>query len=150
MLHETKTRYVDFRRKRPRGHDPDTTFDFLGFTHLWGRSRQGHTVVCQITAKGRFTRALGAVRDWCKANRHQPLDEQQEHLARVIRGHCGYYGLTGNSKRLNRFRYQVIRHWRWALTRRNRERGVTWDRMTEFLQRYPLPPARVVRSIYAS
>ena len=150
VLHETKTRYVDFRRKRPRGHDPDTTFDFLGFTHLWGRSRRGHTVVCQITAKGRFTRGLRAVRDWCKANRHQPLDEQQEHLARVIRGHCGYYGLTGNSKRLNRFRYQVIRHWRWALTRRNRERGVTWDRMTELLQRYPLPPARVVRSIYAS
>ena len=37
-LHETKTRYVDFRSKRPRSHDPDTTFDFLGFTHVWGRS----------------------------------------------------------------------------------------------------------------
>ena len=91
-----------------------------------------------------------AVRDWCKANRHQPRDEQQARLTLVIRGHCCYYGLTGNSKRLNRFRYQVIRHWRWALTRRNRERGVTWDRMTELLKRYPLPPANVVRSIYAT
>ena len=85
-LHETKTRYVDFRPKRPRAHDPDTTFDFLGFTHVWGRSRRGRTVVRQITAKGRFTRALRAVHEWCKANRHRPLDEQQQHLARVIRG----------------------------------------------------------------
>ena len=89
-LHETKTRYVDFRPKRLRAHIPDTTFDFLGFTHVWGRSRQGWSVVRQITAKGRFTRALRAAHAWCKANRHLPLKEQHQHLARVIRGHCGY------------------------------------------------------------
>ena len=71
-LHATKTRYVDFRPKRPRGHDPDTTFDFLGFTHVWGRSRRGRNVVRQITAKDRFTRAVRAVLEWCKANLHRP------------------------------------------------------------------------------
>ena len=106
-LHETKTRHVDFRPKRPRAHDPDTTFDFLGFTHVWGRSRRGRNVVRQITAKDRFTRALKAVHEWCKSNRHRPLEEQHQHLAREIRGHCGYYGLTGNSKRLSGFRYWV-------------------------------------------
>ena len=43
-LHETKTRYVDFRRRRPYGRHwmaSATTFDFLGFTHVWGRSLQG-------------------------------------------------------------------------------------------------------------
>ena len=149
-LHETKTRYVDFRPTRPRAHDPDTTFDFLGFTHVWGRSQRGRIVVRQITAKGRFTRALRAVHQWCKANRHRPLDEQQRHLARTIRGHCGYYGLTGNSKRLSGFRYWVIRHWRKALARRSRKGRVTWDRMKEILDRYPLPPATVVHSIYAA
>ena len=94
VLHETKTRYVDFRAKRQRRHDPNTTFDFLGFTHVLGRSRRGRTVVRQITAKGRFTRAVKTVHDWCKDNRHRPLNEQQEHLAWVIRGHCSYYGLT--------------------------------------------------------
>ena len=149
-LHGTKTRYVDFRPERPRAHDPDTTFDFLGFTHVWGRSRRGRNVVRQITAKGRFTRALKTVHEWCKANRHRPLDEQHQHLARVIRGHCGYYGLTGNSKRLSGFRYWVIRHWRKALARRSRKGRVTWDRMKDILNRYPLPPATVVHSIYAA
>ena len=53
-LHETKTRYVDFRPKRPRTHSPDKAFDFLGFTHVWGPSQNGWSVVRQFTAKGRF------------------------------------------------------------------------------------------------
>ena len=148
-LHKTKTRYVDFRPIRPRTHSPDRTFDFLGFTHVWGRSQNGWNVVRQITAKSRFTRALKAVNAWCKANRHRPLQEQHLYLSRVIRGHCNYYGLTGNSSRLSGFRYWVIRHWRKALARRTRAGRVTWDRMTELLNRYPLPPAKVVHSIYA-
>ena len=148
-LHETKTRYVDFRPNRPRMHALDTTFDFLGFTHVWGRSQNGWNVVRQITAKGRFTRALKAVNAWCKANRHRPLTEQHQHLSRVIRGHSNYYGLTGNSKRLSGFRYWVIRYWRKALARRTRAGRVTWDRMTVLLNRYPLPPAKVMHSIYA-
>ena len=65
-LHEAKTRYVDFRRRRPYGRHwmaSATTFDFLGFTHVWGRSLQGKDVVRQITAKGRFTRALKSVHE---------------------------------------------------------------------------------------
>ena len=111
-LHATKTRYVDFRPQRRQGHDPDTTFDFLGFTHLWVRSRRGKSVVRQITAKSRFARAVKAVHDWCKRNRHLPIKHQHEHLSRVLRCHCGYYGLTGNGKRLGWFRNQVIRAWR--------------------------------------
>ena len=75
-LHETKTRYVDFRRRRPYGRHwmaSATTFDFLGFTHVWGRSMQGKDVVRQITAKGRFARALKSVHEWCKRHRHLPI-----------------------------------------------------------------------------
>jgi RNA-directed DNA polymerase len=63
-LHPTKTRFVDFRFKRPGGRHPaavGTTFDFLGFTHVWGLSRNGKNVVRQITAKDRYARALAAV-----------------------------------------------------------------------------------------
>ena len=72
-LHATKTRYVDFRPKRSPGHDPGATFDFLGFTHVWGRLRRGYSVVRQITAKSRFARAVKAVNDWCRKHRHAPL-----------------------------------------------------------------------------
>ena len=89
------------RRRRPYGRHwmaSATTFDFLGFTHVWGRSMRGKDVVRQITAKGRFARALKSVHDWCKRYRHLPVKAQQDYLARVIRGHCAYFGLTGNSQ----------------------------------------------------
>ena len=64
-LHPDKTRFVDFRSYRPDGKDhPDTdgtSFTFLGFCHVWGKSRRGNRVVWQITAKKRFARALAAV-----------------------------------------------------------------------------------------
>ena len=148
-LHETKTRYVDFRRRRPYGRHwmaSATTFDFLGFTHVWGRSMQGKDVVRQITAKGRFARALKSVHQWCKRYRHLSVKVQQDHLARLIRGHCAYYGLTGNGKRLEWFRYQVARIWRKWLSRRSRLRRLNWDRMNVLLKRYPLPYVTFTRS----
>ncbi len=148
-LHETKTRYVDFRRRRPYGRHwmaSATTFDFLGFTRVWGRSMQGKDVVRQITAKGRFARALKSVHQWCKRYRHLPVKAQQDYLARVIRGHCAYYGLTGNGKRLEWFRYQCVRIWRKWLARRSRLRRLNWDRMNVLLKRYPLPYVTFTRS----
>jgi len=148
-LHETKTRYVDFRRRRPYGRHwmaSATTFDFLGFTHVWGRSLRGKDIVRQITAKGRFARALKSVHEWCKRNRHLPVEAQHDYLARAIRGHCAYYGRTGNGKRLEWFRFQVARIWRKWLARRSRLRRMNWDRMNELLKRYPLPSVTFPRA----
>ena len=147
-LHETKTSYVDFRRKRPYGRHwmaSATTSDVLGFTHVWGRSRRGKDMVRQITAKDRFARALKSVHVWCKRHRHLPILEQREHLARMIRGHCAYYGLSGNGKRLAWFRYQLIRIRRKWLARRDRIRRLNWDRINALLQRRPLPSVRIAR-----
>ena len=123
-----------------------TTFHFLGFTHVWGRSRRGKDIVRQIMAKGSFARALKSVHDWCKRHRHLPIEAQREHLAKVIRGHCAYYGLTGNGKRLEWFRYQVIRIWRKWLARRSRLRCLNWDRMNKLLKRFILPSVTITRS----
>lgn len=150
-LNATKTHYVDFRPPRGAGgHEPPASFDFLGFTHIWGRSRRGYWVVRQITSKQRFARGLRAVTSWCKRHRHAPLADQQKRLASTIRGHCNYYGLTGNGKRLGQFRYEVVRTWQKWLSRRSRKSRVNWERMAEVLKRYPLPPAKVVHSIYTT
>ena len=148
-LHETKTRFLDFRPPRGKGKK-GASFDFLGFTHVWGTSRKGNRVVRQVTAKSRFARAVKSVHDWCKANRHRPLKEQHAYLSRVIMGHCAYYGRTGNGKRLGYFRDRVGRVWKWALSRRSRDSRLSWDRMYAILRRFPLPHAKVVRSIYAT
>ena len=149
QLHETKTRFIDFRTPGGNGRKAAANFDFLGFTHVWGTSRRGYKVLRQITSKSHFARAVKSVHEWCKTNRHRPLNEQQAYLGRVIQGHCAYYGITGNSKRLAWFRNQVIRSWKMTLMRRSRINRLNWVPMNDvILRNYPLPYARVVRSIY--
>lgn len=147
-LHPDKTRFIDFRFKRPNGeHHPataGTTFDFLGFSHLWGKSRNGKPVVRQFTAKSRLARALKNVTDWCRIHRHKPIHEQQARLSAAMRGHYAYYGITGNMRRLNRFAYQVTCTWRKWLSRRDRQGDFSWSRLGELLKRHPLPLPKIV------
>jgi hypothetical protein len=147
-LHPTKTRLVDFRYHRPDGlcHPAadGTTFDFLGFTHVWGKSWKGKTRVWQVTAKSRYARALAAVSDWCRHNRHRSLHDQHAHLSSMMRGHYAYYGISGNHRRIRWFAWQVVRVWRKWLARRDRQGVFQWSRLNALLKRHPLPPARIV------
>ena len=147
-LHPDKTRFVDFRPERPDGDQPPgtsgTTFDFLGFTHVWGKSQKGWKVVRQVTAKSRFARAVAAATVWCRRNRHKPVSEQHAHLTAMMRGHFAYYGITGNGRRLTWYAYQVVRVWKKWLSRRSRDGAFTWNRLSQLLARRPLPPARIV------
>ena len=149
-LHATKTRFINFHPPRGKGKNRDASFDFLGFTHVWGTSRRGYKVLRQVTSKSRFARAVKSVHQWCKANRHRSLAEQHKRLSRVIIGHCAYYGVTGNSNRLSQFRTQTERCWHKALSRRSRDGGLNWVQMRELLRRYPLPKVRVMRSVYTT
>jgi RNA-directed DNA polymerase len=149
-LHPEKSRFIDFRFRRPGGQrhpaTSGTTFDFLGFTHVWGRSRKGKDVVRQVTAKGRFARALSVVSDWCQRNRHQSIQHQHAHLSAMLRGH---YGITGNGRRIRWYLHQVERIWKKWLSRRGRHGNFRWDRLRELLRRHPLPPARIMRQYTA-
>ena len=152
-LHQDKTKLVDFRRPRGRKDSGDVVnketkvFDFLGFTHYWGKSLKGKWVIKRKTAKSRLARAIKAVHVWCKDNRHQPILEQQKALNRKVQGHCGYYGITGNSQSLSSYRYWLLHHWRSSLSRRNRERSLTWPKFAKLLERYPIKPTKVVHSV---
>jgi group II intron reverse transcriptase/maturase len=151
-IHPTKTRLVRFERPAKRddddSHGKPESFDLLGFTHYWGRSLRGNWVVKRKTSRKRLSRALRAINEWCRGNRHKPLAEQQKTLSQKIRGHCAYYGITGNSRALSRFRHWTVRLWRKWLSRRNRERTMTWERFERLLARYPLPQAIAVHSSY--
>jgi group II intron reverse transcriptase/maturase len=153
-LHPDKTRLVPFRR--PPHHpsrdgswseSPAGTFDLLGFTHYWGRSRQGNWVVKRKTALSRFTRAIQAVSQWCRLNRHRPVAEQHQILSQKLRGHFAYYGITGNATCLSRFRHEVAGIWRKWLGRRKRGGPPPWQQFTAMLRRYPLPSAVTVHSV---
>lgn len=148
-LHPEKTRLVPFGQ--PRRSDDDEgpgpgSFDFLGFTHLWTRSRKGSWVIKRRTADSRFTRALTRITDWCRTNRHRRISEQVATLAMKLRGHCEYYGITGNSAALARFRHEMLMIWFKWLSRRS-QRPKTWDWFNELIRRVQFPRAVCVRSV---
>jgi group II intron reverse transcriptase/maturase len=148
-LHPDKTRLSRFERPRDsrgkRSERPDT-FDMLGFTHYWAKSRKGYWVVKRRTASARLSRALRSVWQWCKDHRHWSVGEQRDTLAAKLRGHYNYFGLTGNGAALENFRTGVLRAWRKWLGRRGGKRVMTWARFNLLLGQYPLPPVRVVHS----
>jgi len=153
-LHPEKTRLVAFGRPEetpggPKGPPPET-FDFLGFTHYWDKSRKGRWVIKRKTMRKRLARGLKAVSQWCRKNRHEPLLEQVAALGRKLKGHFGYYGISGNIRALQRFRTEVIGIWRWWLARRGDPKGMSWERMLKLLNFYYLPPARIVHSYLAA
>jgi RNA-directed DNA polymerase len=148
-LHPDKTRLVRFGQPRADdGPEEPGSFDLLGFTHFWGKSRRGSWVVRRKTARSRFGRALLRVGQWCRRNLHRSVGEQHRRLVQALRGHYAYFGITGNSSALARFLYEVRRVWRKWLDRRSGRGTMPWDRFERLVARYPLPPARVVHSVY--
>lgn len=152
-LHPTKTRLVRFgcppRDEGPKGPGSPPapeTFDLLGFTHYWARSRKGYWVIKRKTAKSRFTRAVQAVSRWCKVHRHAKVRDQHQTLVQKLRGHFAYYGITCNGEALARFLHEVKRIWKKWLGRRSQRSDLDWPKFLELLKRYPLPSPVVVHS----
>jgi len=152
-VHPTKTKLVPFRRPplepRSRGGskgDHPGTFDFLGFTHTWSRSRKGAWIVKRKTASDRYTRAIRTIYQWCRLNRHLPIAEQHKMICQKLRGHYTYYGITGNSSSLSRFRHEVGRVWRKWLVRRRSGNRRPWSWFCRLLERFRLPQVVTVHS----
>ena len=146
-LHPDKTRLIEFgrnaaRTRQARGVGKPETFDFLGFTHYCGTTRNGRFWLKRKTISKRMRAKLAEVKDQCLRRRHQPIPEQGQWLASVVRGHLAYYAVPGNSEAIGAFRNQAMRHWFRALRRRSQRTRLTWRRMYRLATRW-LPPARV-------
>ena len=153
-VHPEKTRLVRFEPHQADDYETEErdppgpkTFDFLGFTHYWGRSQRGEWVVKRKTANGRLKRALAALSEWCRKNLHAPIKEQHQKLVQKLRGHYGYYGIIGNFYSLQEFREGARGTWRRKLSRRRRDGEVTWAQFLRLEKRYSLPRARVVHGL---
>jgi RNA-directed DNA polymerase len=151
-LHPEKTRLIEF--KRPNSGPPSDdgngpgSFDLLGFTHFWGRSRKGKWVLKRKTAKDRLSRTLQRISVWCSRNRHLPISDQHKRLTQKLRGHDAYFGITGNGRALAALRHRVPKIWLKWLKRRSWKSRWNWTRMHRLLEVFPLPAARVVHSVY--
>lgn len=144
-IHPEKTRIVDFRHPWKSRETPQT-FDFLGFTHYWGKTQRGGYAVTRKTSGKKLRGGLNRIGEWCKRHRHESVRDQHCELSAKVLGHYQYYGIRGNFRALKTYRYWVERHWfRW-LERRSRERcdgAALWRLIQGPLA---LPRARIVHS----
>ena len=111
-------------------------------------SRKGSWAIARKTAKGRLARAVKTITQRCKIYRHLPVKDQHKALVRKLKGHLAYFGITGNGRPLKQFRHQMMRAWCTWLRRRSQKAHLSWERFNRLLKRYPLPPVRVVHSVY--
>jgi group II intron reverse transcriptase/maturase len=141
-----KTRLVRFGRPTS-DTDPPDSFDFLGFTLFWGKSRQGRPTIRWKTAKKRVARTLRSFWEYCRDCRHHPVQAQHAALGRKLRGHYQYFGLTMNFRTMDEVFHRVKAIWRYWLDRRSQRSRMTWQRFHGLLARMPLPKPRVVHSV---
>jgi group II intron reverse transcriptase/maturase len=146
-LHPDKTRLIEFGRfadwdRRGRGGGKPPTFDFLGFTHYCGKTRNGKFAVRRRTMSKRLRRKLKEVKAELRRRMHDPVPETGTWLKSVLNGHFRYYGVPHNKPALDAFRSEVARLWRRTLSRRSQKGHVTWQRMARLKRRW-FPSARI-------
>ena len=148
-LHPTKTQLIDFQKPSQGSSDGGgkRTFDFLGFTHYWAKSRWGSWVIKRKTARKRLKRTLTAIWEWCKGHRHWPMREQHRMLSLKLRGHYQYFGIRGNYRRLDAVYDYAKKAWRYWLGNRSQKSAIPWEKFARLQAVFPLPRPKIVHSI---
>ena len=154
-LHPDKTRLIEFGRhaagnRARRGLGKPETFNFLGLTHICGRTRGGRFQLLRHTRRDRARAKHRAIKDELRKRMHQPIPEQGRWLRQVVNGFFGYHAVPTNSAALSAFRFNVLDLWRRTLRRRSQKDGFTWERIVRLadhwlpkpLIRHPWPKAR--------
>jgi group II intron reverse transcriptase/maturase len=138
-LHPDKTRLIEFgryaaERRSKRGQGKPETFDFLGFTHSCGKSRQkGYFTVHRRTIGKRMSAKLKEIQQQLRQRRHEPPRETRKWLILVVRGYFQYHAVPDNEERLKAFRSDVLRLWWRQFCRRSQRRRWSWNRFKELL-----------------
>jgi group II intron reverse transcriptase/maturase len=147
-LHPEKTAVIDFRRppSKVKGKGKGT-FDFLGFTFYWSKSRRGYWVIKKKTAAKRLSRFVKGVWRWCRKNRHEPIKQQYRTLCSKLRGYYQYFGVRSNYKALEVVFVCAVKAWRFWLSRRSHKGGISWKKFEKIRASYPLPKPRIVHNI---
>ena len=146
-LHAEKTRLIEFgryaaRNRERRGDAKPETFDFLGFTHICGKNKNGRFMLRRITISKRMRTKLSEVKTELMLRRHHSIPDQGQWLGSVVRGHLAYYAVPGNRTTVACFRTQVTRQWYKTLRRRSQRSRLDWKRMNRLANQW-LPPANV-------
>jgi RNA-directed DNA polymerase len=141
-LHPDKTRLIEFGRhaaenRKQRGEGKPEVFNFLGFTHLGGRTRKtGRFIVKRRTIRKRLSAKLKELKEELRRRWHEPVAEVGKGLRSVVQGYFNYHAVPGNLDSLNSYRSEVIGRWYRALRRRSQRSRMTWKRFRPLVARW--------------
>jgi len=148
-LHPDKTRVIEFGRfaresRERRGLSKPETFEFLGFVHIAGISRDGKFQLKRRSSRKKRRAKLARLKEEAERRRHHRVTEQHAWLSRVLEGHYRYYGVPTNYRALEQFRNAVAWVWHRSLQKRSQRARWTRARWRAFEQRFPLPRPRIL------
>jgi group II intron reverse transcriptase/maturase len=148
-IHPEKSRLLAFGKPAPdkgvtRG---DNTFDFLGFTHYWARSRKGYWVIKRKTVRKKVRKTVQALWTWCRDNRHRELKQQHSILCSKLRGHYQYFGVRCNMRAMEAVLHHARRGWKYWLNRRSSKKALTWEKYEKLLDGLPLPLPKIIHNV---
>ncbi len=152
-LHPEKTRLLEFGRfaaanRKARGEGKPETFDFLGFTHICDKTRDGRFLLLRHTIAKRRRATLRRIKGELRKRLHDPVPSVGKWLCRSLDGYFNYHAVPTNSQILRGLRTQVIWHWFRSLQRRSQRTTMTWARMKRLVARWI--PAATVRHPWPS
>jgi hypothetical protein len=151
-IHPKKTALVKFAKpdSRKGPGKGNGTFDFLGFTHFWAKSRRGYWVIKWKTARKRLSRTMKRLWIWCRNNRHKELKEQHRTLRQKLQGHYQYFGVPGNYPEIEKVYKFTKKAWKYWLSRRSNKGYITWKKFDKLMTTLFLPTPRIVHSHLSS
>jgi len=117
-------------------------FNFLGFTHVCGRSQSGGFLLLRRTRRDRMQARLVAVGEGLRRRMHETVEEQGDWLRQVVRGFFACHAVPTNAAALSAFRHHVIDLWMRALRRRSQKDRTTWERLGALAERW-IPKPRI-------
>lgn len=144
-LAEEKTKLLRFGRFASRdsqryGEGSPGTFDFLGFMHYCGLSRNGKFKLKRRTSAKKFGVKVRELKDWFRSQLTTPIRQVWPTLVRKLQGHFQYYNVNDNWPMLMKYR-EVARRLglRWMRRRSQKNRGLSWEDYSRYLEQHPLP-----------
>ncbi len=147
-VHPEKTKMVRFKWENKHVQQSGNgTFDFLGFTHYWARSRSNNWVIKRQTMRKRQARAMRNLFIYCRNNKHEPIKEQHKQLCSKLHGLYNYYGIICNYRLLLMLYEHTKACWRRWLGRRTRDGDISYEKFEKFLSHWELPRPRITKAV---
>jgi len=147
-IHPDKSKMIRFKwPSKCTDKSGNGTFDFLGFTHYWSKSRNGNWVIKRQTSRKRQRRAMRNLYVYCRNNKHEPVMEQYKQLSAKLHGLYNYYGIRCNYRALWMLYQHVRNSWKRWLGRRTRGGNIRWEKFDRFLSVWTLPRPRITKMV---